>query len=121
MILSLLLFAFLNLSQAADSSSAAAEVESLLTAQSENVFQLGKTHYQKYCIACHATANIMVASPKFADKNDWNARLVAVKNIKGLVKSAVKGKGAMPAKGLCSECKEKDLQAAILYMMRGLD
>jgi cytochrome c5 len=61
----------------------------------------------------------MVASPKFGSQNDWGSRLMSKKDINGLVKVAIKGTGAMPAKGLCTECKEKDLKAAIVYMMRG--
>lgn len=119
MIVQYFLVLFLAVSFAGPEKPANASIEALLGQQEENIFKQGQAHYQKYCIACHAASNIMVASPKFGDKNDWAIRLESAKSIKALTKSANKGKGAMPAKGLCTECKEKDLQAAILYMMRG--
>jgi cytochrome c5 len=121
MILSFALSALLLGAHAEDVKPPMSAVEKLLSQQDEKIFEIGKGHYQKYCIACHASTNIMVASPKFADRNDWSARLMSAKSISGLVKNATNGKGAMPAKGLCKECKDKDLQAAILYMMRGQD
>jgi cytochrome c5 len=121
MILSLVLTAMLSVAQGEEVKPPPSKVEKLLEQQVEDTFKLGKTHYQKYCIACHATSNIMVAAPKFADRSDWGSRLMSAKDIKVLVKNAVKGKGAMPAKGLCTECKDNDIQAAILYMMRGQD
>ncbi|KYG66421.1 hypothetical protein AZI86_05060 [Bdellovibrio bacteriovorus] len=119
MIVPYFLVLFLAVSFAGPEKPANALIETLLGQQEENIFKQGQAHYQKYCIACHAASNIMVASPKFGDKADWSARLASMKTLKALAQSANIGKGAMPAKGLCTECKEKDLQAAILYMMRG--
>lgn len=80
---------------------------------------IGKDVYERHCIKCHAPSNIMVASPKFGDKVEWQARLAADKDLQALVKSAMKGKNAMPKKGLCLECKEKEIESAILYMIHG--
>lgn len=94
-------------------------IEQLLSEQDVAVFTQGSAIYNKHCMACHAASNIMVASPKFGNRKDWGARLADNKTLKATVKSATKGKGAMPPKGLCVECKSKDLEAAILYMMKG--
>lgn len=97
----------------------AADVEKVLLEQDVVVFAKGEALYTKHCGACHAASNIMVASPKFGDRAEWGVRLTANKDLKGLAKSAFKGKGAMPPKGLCLDCKTKDLEAAIAYMIRG--
>ena len=97
----------------------AADVEKVISEQDVAVFAKGEALYTKHCGACHAVSNIMVASPKLGDRAEWGIRLTANKDLKGLAKSAFKGKGAMPPKGLCLDCKTKDLEAAIAYMIRG--
>jgi cytochrome c5 len=95
-------------------------IESLISNQTKEAYQLGQQRYEKHCFTCHAPSNIMVSSPKPGDNEEWLRRLKAAGSFKNLVKSASKGKGAMPAKGLCLDCKESDLAAAITYMMKGL-
>lgn len=94
-------------------------IEKIISEQQAEAYAKGGAIYAKHCMACHAASNIMVASPKFGNRTDWGTRLAENKSLKGLSKSATKGKGAMPAKGLCLDCKSKDLEAAIVYMMRG--
>lgn len=95
------------------------DLEALLSAQSKESQALGKKHYTNYCSSCHAPQNIMVSSPKPGDKNDWSQRIQNAGGFQGLIKNAMKGKGAMPEKGLCKECKKTDLESAVLYMIRG--
>jgi cytochrome c5 len=110
---------FLFMTLFATSAVASADFTQVLSEQNVAVFTKGQAIYNKHCIACHIPSNIMVASPKFGDREDWGTRLTANKNLKGLVQNALKGKAAMPPKGLCLECKSKDLEAAIVYMMKG--
>lgn len=95
-------------------------IETLISLQTKEAYQLGQKRYEQHCFTCHAPTNIMVSSPKTGDKEEWSRRLQAAGSFKNLVKSANKGKGAMPAKGLCLDCKESDLAAAITYMMKGI-
>lgn len=73
-----------------------------------------KSIYEQHCIACHN--NGVAGAPKWQDKKDWSLRLVG-RTPEDLLVSAIKGLKAMPVKGTCMECSEKDLEAAILYML----
>lgn len=74
----------------------------------------GEKIYQQYCIVCHQ--NGLADAPKFRDATDWKAR-TKIKNTHELTDSAIHGLNAMPAKGSCNDCSEKDLKAAIEYML----
>ncbi|WPU64826.1 c-type cytochrome [Peredibacter starrii] len=100
-------------------SAGATEINHLIDSQPADVFTKGEKVYKQYCMACHAPSNIMVSSPKFGDRKDWGERLANNKTLEVLVKSAVRGKNAMPKKGRCVNCKESDLKSAVLFMMRG--
>lgn len=78
----------------------------------------GEKIYQQHCMACHAPSNIMVASPKRGDTQEWSRRLEENKGLQGLVISAMKGKNAMPKKGRCLKCGPKEIESAISYMMK---
>lgn len=101
------------------SSGSTQELEELLSKTSAKTLATGQRIYEKHCFACHAPSNIMVPSPKPGNLKDWSERFESNKGLKGTIESARKGKGAMPAKGLCLDCKDKDLEAAILFMMKG--
>ncbi len=66
------------------------------------------------CQACHGTG--LLNSPKIGDKDAWNARLDAAGGVDGLVKSAIAGKGAMPARGGNAALSDEEIKAAIEYM-----
>ncbi len=76
--------------------------------------EVGKDVYEKHCIVCHRDG--LAGAPKVQDDKDWKPRL-AGRTIQDLVASSIKGLNAMPAKGTCSECTDKDLEAAIQYML----
>jgi cytochrome c5 len=63
----------------------------------------------KHCTMCHGTPGIPGAPHTSAD---WKPRLEA-KGIDGLVASAMTGINAMPPKGMCMDCSEAELKAAI--------
>ena len=73
-----------------------------------------KEIYQEHCHVCHVSG--LAGAPKFASKQDWSSRC-REKHLSGLVKSAIHGINAMPAKGTCDTCQAKDIQAAIEYMV----
>ncbi|MHA7840789.1 MAG: c-type cytochrome [Gammaproteobacteria bacterium] len=85
----------------------------------------GKKIYDKSCFTCHAAG--VADAPKTHDVDAWKERfMMAAKAEKTdpqsatamdyLVNQVVKGKMAMPPKGLCNNCSNSDFADAIQYM-----
>jgi cytochrome c5 len=72
----------------------------------------GQQIYQAVCTACHATG--VANAPKFGNKGDWALRIR--QGQKGLVQTALKGKGAMPPKGGASDLSDVEVERAVIYM-----
>jgi cytochrome c5 len=72
--------------------------------------------YNKGCLACHASG--AAGAPKFRIAADWTARLAL--GMDSLYSNAINGKGAMPARGLCPNCSDDEVKAAVDYMIEGL-
>lgn len=68
--------------------------------------------YSTYCIACHSTG--AAGAPKVGDKAAWAPRLKG--GVDALVASTKKGKGAMPAMGLCTNCTDEEMKELVVYM-----
>jgi cytochrome c5 len=68
----------------------------------------------KHCAMCHGDPGIPGA-PRSAD--EWKLRVDA-KGIDGLVASATAGINAMPPKGMCMDCSEGELKAAIQELVK---
>ncbi len=75
----------------------------------------GEKTYQAHCAMCHAAG--AAGAPKLGDAEAWKVRLAAAGSIDKLAASAVAGKNAMPAKGLCMECNDGDIKNAVQYML----
>ena len=75
----------------------------------------GKKVYDTACVACHATG--VAGAPKFADKAAWAPRLKT--GADSLYASALKGKGAMPAKGGNAALSDAEVKASVDYMTGG--
>lgn len=73
----------------------------------------GETIYKKYCSLCHSIG--VGGAPRFHSKDDWKERMK--QGIDTLVKNAVNGIRAMPAKGTCMTCSEAELKNAIEHML----
>ncbi len=73
----------------------------------------GKKTYDTVCMACHATG--VAGAPKFGDKAAWAPRIKS--GLDALHASALKGKGAMPAKGGNPALPDADVKAAVDYMV----
>ncbi len=80
-----------------------------------------KEIYDGVCAACHATG--VLEAPKLGDKAAWETRAANGVGIAGLLKSAIAGKGSMPAKGGDPSITDSELEAVILYITKesGLD
>ncbi len=70
--------------------------------------------YTQVCQVCHAAG--VAGAPKHGDKAAWAARITVAKTIDGLVASAIKGKGAMPARG-GSTASDAEIKAVVAYMV----
>jgi cytochrome c5 len=73
----------------------------------------GEEIYNGSCMACHATG--AAGAPKLGDVALWAPRIAT--GIDAMLAIAIKGKGAMPPKGLCMTCSDAELQSAIEYMV----
>ncbi|MBX9904291.1 MAG: c-type cytochrome [Burkholderiales bacterium] len=73
----------------------------------------GKSVYDAACMACHAAG--VAGAPKTGDKAGWAPRLKTGKD--ALYTAAIKGKGAMPAKGGNASLSDGDVKAAVDYLI----
>ncbi|EIU6807936.1 c-type cytochrome [Vibrio parahaemolyticus] len=76
----------------------------------------GAKVYGTFCIACHASG--VNGAPKSGNADDWASRIAQGKDV--LVKHALEGFNAMPAKGTCMDCSDDEIIAAIDHMIDGL-
>ena len=72
----------------------------------------GEAVFTAVCTACHASG--VLGAPKIDDKAAWEPR--AAKGLDGLMKSAVNGLNAMPARGGDPSITDEELNNAIVYM-----
>lgn len=73
----------------------------------------GKSTYDTACMACHAAG--VAGAPKTGDKQAWALRLKS--GNAALYTAALKGKGAMPAKGGNAALSDDAVKAAVDYML----
>lgn len=73
----------------------------------------GKSTYDTVCQVCHGAG--VAGAPKMGDKAAWAPRIK--QGVARLHASAIKGKGAMPAKGGNPSLSEADVSAAVDYMV----
>ena len=73
----------------------------------------GKKVYDTACAACHVAG--VAGAPKLGDKVAWAPRLKAGND--ALYASAIKGKGAMPAKGGNAALSDAEVKAAVDVML----
>lgn len=67
----------------------------------------------KKCTVCHATG--AAGAPKLGDAAAWAPRVE--QGMATLYDHAIKGFNGMPAKGLCFDCTDEELKAAVDYMV----
>jgi cytochrome c5 len=72
----------------------------------------GRKIYDATCAVCHAAG--VAGAPKLGDKAAWAPRIAA--GMDSLVKTAIAGKGAMPAKGGNTALSDADVKAAVAFM-----
>lgn len=74
----------------------------------------GDAVYSTKCFTCHATG--AAGAPKLGDAAEWTARIDA-RSLDGLYDGAINGFKGMPAKGLCMDCSDDEIKAAVDHML----
>ncbi|AOS96545.1 Cytochrome c5 [Microbulbifer aggregans] len=72
----------------------------------------GEDVYNGSCQTCHAAG--VAGAPKLGDAAAWSPRIA--QGMETLYTHAINGFNAMPAKGLCADCSDEEIQAAVDYM-----
>ena len=73
----------------------------------------GEMIYNSKCMSCHSTG--AAGAPKLGDAAAWASRAATGKD--SLMANAINGLNAMPPKGLCMDCSDDELWAAIDYIV----
>jgi cytochrome c5 len=74
----------------------------------------GEQVYTRFCFSCHAAG--IAGAPRVGDADAWAPRVA--KGHEALLRSTVEGiPPGMPPKGLCSQCRDDELAAALDYMI----
>lgn len=74
----------------------------------------GEEVYTTKCSTCHATG--AAGAPKYGSA-EWAPRVA--KGIDVLYVNAINGFKGMPAKGMCFDCSDDEINAAVDYMVDG--
>lgn len=72
----------------------------------------GAEVYATACAACHASG--AMGAPKFGDASVWKKRIAT--GLTSLVRSALTGKGAMPAKAGRDDLSDIEVARAVVHM-----
>lgn len=72
----------------------------------------GEQVYSAACAACHDSG--AAGAPKVGDKAAWGPRIA--QGLEGLLKNAINGKGAMPARGGNPDLADVEIARAIVLM-----
>ena len=84
----------------------------LVDASGPKVFKTGVQVYKAACAGCHDAG--AAGAPKFAGATAWAGPNAT--GLQSMVASAIKGKGAMPAKGGNPSLDDFEIERAVVYM-----
>lgn len=84
----------------------------LKDANAPKVLQSGEAVYNTTCVACHGSG--AAGAPKFGDAGAWSARIA--QGYDTLLKHALEGLRAMPAKGGNPDLDDVEVARAVVYM-----
>jgi cytochrome c5 len=76
----------------------------------------GEVVYNQGCAACHDAG--LAGAPMFANQDQWTDR--TSKGLEVLTANAYNGYNAMPAKGMCMDCSELEIERSVQYMLDAL-
>lgn len=103
----------LNTGAAIEPEASVAPVAAATTAAAAGGSRSGEEVYTAQCAMCHATG--AAGAPKLGDTGAWGPRIAT--GMDALMNSAINGKAAMPARGLCAACSDDELKAAVEHMV----
>lgn len=76
----------------------------------------GEQIYNHYCVNCHAQKPLIsLGAPRIGEQNDWKLRLKQGFDV--LFLHTDEGFNAMPPRGGCFECSDRQLALAIVNMV----
>ena len=76
----------------------------------------GEQIYNHFCVNCHAAKPLIpVGAPRVGEDGDWELRLKQGMDV--LFQHTDEGLNAMPPRGGCFECTDKQLRLAIQFML----
>ena len=85
--------------------------------QVKNDPQAGEKIFHAYCATCHGKhPQIPLNAPLIGDSKRWAG--IKTMGMKMLLRVTRSGVGAMPARGGCFECEDKQLKQAIAYILK---
>lgn len=77
----------------------------------------GEQIYNHFCVNCHAEKPIIpLGAPRRGNQEEWKWRLKQGMDM--MFKHTDEGLNAMPARGGCFECTDKQLMMAIEFMLK---
>jgi cytochrome c5 len=86
---------------------------SMVVATTSSSMATGKEVYKAACFACHETG--VAGAPQSGKKEDWAFRLNYPKRI--MYRSALEGRGGMPAMGGHPEYSDDEIRLAVDYLI----
>lgn len=87
----------------------------VVVASAGAVARPGSDVYTTKCALCHATG--AAGAPKLGDKAAWAPRIG--KGVETLYANSINGFNGMPAKGMCFDCSDDEMKAAVDHMVDG--
>lgn len=75
----------------------------------------GEQVVRAQCVICHESG--LNGAPRIGDREAWVPRLT--QGLDALVLSAIRGHGAMPARGGLAQLTDEELRAAVIYLFNG--
>ena len=83
---------------------------------SESEGRTGQVVYDQGCAACHTAG--LAGAPMLGNLAQWEER--TSKGLELLTNNAYSGYNAMPAKGMCMDCSETEIERSVQYMLDAL-
>ncbi|RZO24768.1 MAG: cytochrome c5 family protein [SAR86 cluster bacterium] len=83
---------------------------------SETEGRTGQVVYDQGCAACHTAG--LAGAPMLGNLAQWEER--TSKGLELLTSNAYSGYNAMPAKGMCMDCSETEIERSVQYMLDAL-
>ena len=82
----------------------------------ESEGRTGQADYDQGCAACHTAG--LAGAPMLGNLAQWEER--TSKGLELLTNNAYSGYNAMPAKGMCIDCSETEIERSVQYMLDAL-